>query len=312
MASFSASDAALTGFRIVRERPKAVAVWAAVQFVIALASSLIMVSLAGPFLDSLKAGGGATRDPAAAMAMFRQVGPLYLFFVLFALIFYPILYAAMNRAVLRPNDEGFGYFRLGADELRQLGLTLMMVGLVLVAYIALIIVVAAMAATFSTAFGARTGAAAGAAAPLILLAVLLGFAVICLWIYFWVRLSLASALTFATRRVNLFGSWTLTRGLFWPMFGAYLVAAILVVVVLMLTGVITLAITAAFGGGLAGIAQATPSTVASVLTPARLAGLVISSAANALVWPVMLTPPAAIYQSLPGSVSAIDAAAAFD
>ena len=51
-----------------------------------------------------------------------------------------ILGAAMNRAVLRPSEERLGFMRLGADELRQLGLGCLMLvvfAAALVAYSAL-------------------------------------------------------------------------------------------------------------------------------------------------------------------------------
>lgn len=312
MANFSASDVALTGFRIVRERPRVVAIWAAIQFVISLGFSLGMVSLAGPALASLSAGGAsASRDPAQAVAMVRQLAPFYALLVLFSLAFYPVLYATMNRAVLRPSEEGLGYIRLGADELRQLGLLLLIVLFVVVAYIALIIALVAIVA----ATGAVTRGGGAGTSLIGLLAVLVGLAAICAWIYVWVRLSLASAQTFATRRINLFGSWALTRGQFWPMFGAYVVALILAIVVSLLAGVISLAVGAVLGGGVGGLSalfQPNMTSVAAYLTPARLVQLVIGAASNALVLPVLFTPAAAIYRSLPGSLGEMEAASAFD
>jgi len=313
MAGFSASDVALTGFRIVRERPKAVLIWSAIQFAIALTFGVAMVRFAGPALMSLsmhaEAGNTAARaDPAQAMALLRQLAPFYLCLVLFSLVFYPILYATMNRAVLRPDDEGFGYIHLGADELRQLGLFLLIVGLGIVAYIAVIIAFIAVLIPLSMASGAGS---TGSNVLVTLVAILLGLAIIGLWIYVWVRLSLGSPLTFATRRVNLFGSWRLTKGLFWPMFGAYAVALILGMIVGLLTLVISSAVTAVIGGGASGMAgmfRPDMSSLAAYLTPARIVSLVISAISSALVWPVLLTPAAAIYKSLPGSVS--EAAAA--
>lgn len=48
----------------------------------------------------------------------------------------------------------------------------------------------------------------------------LGVFVFLIWLA--VRLSLASPLTFDTRRVRVFGSFALTRGRFWSLLGAYL------------------------------------------------------------------------------------------
>ncbi|HEX4181391.1 MAG TPA: hypothetical protein VHY32_11425 [Caulobacteraceae bacterium] len=314
MASFSASEAALTGFRIVRERPKAVATWAVIQFVISLGFAYGMVAMAGPALASLNAlGGQPAHDPAQTLALFRQLAPFYLSLVVFSLIFYPMLYSTMNRVVLRPAEEGIGYIRLGADEVRQLGLFLLVAAIGLAAYIALFVVIVVIAAALGAVFGGGGKTAAYMVVGLV--AVLLGFIAIGGWIYVWVRLSLASPLTFATRRVNLFGSWRMTRGLFWPLFGAYAVAVILAIIVSLLTVVISMAVAAVAGGGTGGlgaILHPDMSSVAVYMTPGRVVSLAIGAVSSALVWPVLLTPAASIYRSLNGAGDQYDAAAAFD
>ena len=83
------------------------------------------------------------------------------------------------------------------------------------------------------------------------------------------------------------------------------------------TLVISSAVTAVIGGGASGMAgmfRPDMSSLAAYLTPARIVSLVISSISSALVWPVLLTPAAAIYKSLPGVLGETGAAtaAAFD
>jgi hypothetical protein len=306
MARFSVGDAALTGFRIVRAHPKAFAIWAVLQFIFSLGSALAVVSLIGPALAGVTAGQG--RDPAAALAMFRNLGPFYLAILFAVLIITPIVNGAMNRAVLRPSDEGFGYIRLGEDELRQFGLILLGIGVGLVAYVILLLAVVAAVMVPALMTARSVG---GGTVWSVLLSVILGFFVVGLWIYVWVRLSLAPALTFATRKINLFGSWKLTKGLFWPMFGAYTVAFILVIVIQLTTAVVSLSLTTA-GGGLAGLTHPDLASAMNVFAPMRLISLAISAISSALVLPLIMTPPAAIYKSLPGSVSEIEAASVFD
>jgi len=315
MASFSASDVALTGFRIVRERPRVVAIWAAVQFVISLIFTIGMVGWAGPALTSLNALNGApSKDPSQAMALLGQLAPFYLVALTLSLVIYSIVYATMSRAVLRPSEEGFAYLRLGADELRQLGLLLLIVGIGIVAYIALIIALVVILVPVSIMTGAGHGAGGSLMAGLI--AVLVAIAAIGAWIYVWVRLSLASPMTFATRRVDLFGSWRLTRGLFWPLFGAYAVAVILAAIVSLLTVVISLAVSSAVGGvgagGIAAMLHPDMSSLGVYMTPGRIATTAIGAVSSALVWPVLLTPSAAIYRSLTDAGEASAAAATFD
>ncbi len=313
MASFSASDVALTGFRVVRERPKTVAIWAVIQLVVSTAFTLGMVSWVGPALTSLNALNGAqARNPSATLALFGQLAPFYLVTLVLSLAFYSILYAAMNRVVLRPAEEGFGYLRLGADELRQLGLFGLIFVMAIGAYIAFFIVLIVVLIPVSMILGGAQNTGASVMAGL--LAVLIGIGAFCAWIYLWVRLSLASPMTFVTRRVDLFGSWRLTRGQFWPLFGTYAVAVILAVIVSLLTTVVSMAVGALFGGvgGLGALFRPDMSSLGVYLTPARIAGLVIGAVSSALVWPVLLTPAAAIYRSLTGDSDAFAAAATFD
>jgi hypothetical protein len=146
------------------------------------------------------------------------------------------------------------------------------------------------------------GTALGGSGVAVALAILLPVA-ICGFVYVGVRFSLATPMTFATGRINLFGSWTMTRGRFWPLLGTYVLALALSLVVGALTFVIAALIVGIIGGGFGGIAammQADISSVASVLTPAQLVYLAITSIGAALGAPITMCPPAAIYRSLTG------------
>jgi hypothetical protein len=212
-----------------------------------------------------------------------------------------VFYAAMNRAVMRPAESRFGYLRLASDELRQLGLLAILIMLLIGFYLAVLIVAAVVVGVLMAALGG--GASAGAS---VLIAVLLPV-VICALIFFGVRLSLASPLTFATGRINVLGSWAMTRGRFWPLFGTYLIAFALGFVVRALTlGIAVLAV-AILGGGVQSLGpafQADLTTVAANLAPSRLVYLAISSIGAALTAPITLCPPAAVYQSLTGAAPA--------
>ena len=300
MDSFSITEAAFTGFRIVRRRPRAVIVWAVIQLAVSLAVGGVMAAMAGPDLMRLQGLGAAAAQitDAELLALFGRLGPAFGVIAIFALVFNPLLYAAMNRAVMRPADDRFGYFRLGADEARQLGLMLLKVLVVLGGYMAVVLIAFAAAA----AFGSLSKPAAGLAVALVALAGV-GAAV-----FVAVRLSLASAQTFATARVTLFGSWALTRGRFWPILGTYVLADAFAAVVYLLWFVLTFAIVAAIGGlsGVASVMRPDLSSLAAFLTPAALALSVPRAIVAALLWPLVATPPAAIHQRLtaPESIGA--------
>lgn len=299
MADFSVSEAAFTGFRVVWERPWAAAVWAAILLVTSLSFSVFITLTTGPALMRLlqlqESGDLAKADPSQTLALISKLLPMYAVLLAFSLIFYPVLYAAMNRAVLRPRDNAFGYLRLGGDELRQLLLILLYAGMFLAAYVGIIIFVGLVAAVGLVAGG---GGVAGIAAVLVSAMLIVG--VFCGVVVLAVRLSLASALTFATKRVDPFGSWTLTRGRFWPILGTYLLALFMAVIVWLLVFAVSAAAAAIAGGGnpFPVLFTADMSSPAAYFSPARIAYLVLSAMSSALIWPLLLTPAASIYRRL--------------
>ena len=123
MADFSATDAALVGFRFVRENLRAVAVWAVCFLVFPAVFTALLVQAGGPALMAARALGPRP-DPAQSMALLHQLAPLYLLLFVVGYAFYAVLLGVMNRAVLRPQDHQSAYLRLGMDEVRQLLLLL--------------------------------------------------------------------------------------------------------------------------------------------------------------------------------------------
>jgi hypothetical protein len=280
MTGFSITSAALTGFRIVRERPKAVLVWALGSLV---ANFVLMYAL-GPLLAKLRnLPSDVLQDPAKLSALLAPHGDAIGLVIVVSLAINAILNAAMNRAVLRPTDHGFGYVRVGLDEARQLGLIL------------LVLVIAYLISLPASILIALSGASRDAAT----VTVIIGG--IGLWIYLGARISLASALTFDRNRIDIVAAWRLSRGHVWPMLAVYALSLLMSLIVFLLTLAVVNAGTAVAAGGLTGLARiedTIPLTLAAYLEPGRIVYLVLNSLATALVWPIWMTPPAEIYLRL--------------
>src|SRR6185312_14301952 len=169
VAGFAAADAAFTGFRVVWERPWAVAIWAGVQFVASLAINLFIAVSAGPAFGQMRQMGlQPPSDPNQVMTLFREVAPTYVAVLIAVLVLASVFFAAMNRAVMRPSESRFGYLRLASDELRQLGLFVILILLAFAFYFVVLIVASIIVGLLSAFAGGSEAGAVG-----ILLAILL-------------------------------------------------------------------------------------------------------------------------------------------
>jgi len=256
MNEFSAVEAALSGFRLALKRPLLVLAWAGISFVATIVFFGLLALLFFPAfkeLAAVSAGGATEPDPTTLM---RAVLPMYLLLIPFGLLVGAIQQCAVNRVILTPEKRGFAYLKIGGDEWRQILLSLV--------YILLGIcwVVGWVAVNAVTGLALRD--AGGLLVGFIVQLLLFG-----LFIFLMVRLSLGSALTFTTKRVNVFGSWAATKGRFWPILGAYLLSFVLaiaaVIVMYLVMGIVMLI---AFGGNFAALsAGSDPEAMAKVFTP---------------------------------------------
>jgi hypothetical protein len=292
MAEFSATDAALEGFRLTREKPRAVLVWAGLMLLSTVVFYGLMLAFGGEALNAVMSGGSAGGDPEATMAALGRVAPLYALLLPLGIIFYAVLYGAVYRAVLRPGEGGIGYLKFGGDELR-LAATLAFLGLLLGGAIIGIAVV----------LGLIVGGLAAAGGAAALGAVLIPLIGLGLGVFFGVRMSLAMPATFAERRIVVFGSWRLTKGRFWPLLGTYLMSIILSLVVYLLAMMIYFAVAALLGGGIASAGSVfSPdfSNLGALLTTAMLIYLPIASLVGAVTTAITGAPPAAVYRDITG------------
>jgi hypothetical protein len=339
MAGISIVDGAFTGLRVVRRNPGAVIAWAILHLISVAGFTWLMLVKFHDLFAKLRAlpPMQAHADPAAAQArlhelmpIFHQILPLYAYTIPIGLVLGSIFICAMNRAVLRPRDSGLGYLRLGLDEIRQL---ILLIALFVVQLVVEIVLFGVAYAAFVLA---KTAMHTGAGSANAHLPMLIGAGVFLLGLTaFEVKMSLASAQTFATRQINVFGTWSLTNGQFLPMIATYILAFVLYLVV----GLILLVVMAVVGmvtSGLGGMGHldaahmgsfhlgafhmAGPHTMtvtanvppnvflpngmpdwhalALFLTPAVVIRLVLNSLFIAILLPILLTPPAAIYKAL--------------
>lgn len=289
MTAFSPTDAAFEGFRITREKPKAVLVWALFSLIVSVVSALYLISIGAEARELLEASAASeTPDPAAFVAMMQVMAPL----MIPGILVQCVMAGAVYRILLRPSEKGVGYLRLGMDEVRLIILTLIYVVIASV-LLALVVLAAGVIAVGAAALGRDVAIFVGVAAEVFFLGLLFFIAV---------RLSLAPAITFAEHRLAILDSWKLTHGQFWRLTGAYALAVAAIVVVAVLCLVIFGALAAiATGGDLAAAGRAfapDASSVAAYFVPLTIAYLVMAAVLSALNYAVLVAPAAVAYLAL--------------
>jgi hypothetical protein len=205
-------------FGLVRQRFAAVAIWCLIYLLVTIGSWFAM----RPFFSADTLGGGAAFGSMFGWMMLIQLASLLLFV---------ILMTAAQRAVLRPEEEGLAYLRLGMDEVRMAGLSLI---LIIGSYIAFVLIAVAAVAVIAGA------AAALGAVSMVLIMIPLMVILFGLFVWLQVRLSLAFPLTLLRERIIIGESWRLTKGRFWSLFGAYLVVFVAIAAMSILVGMATM------------------------------------------------------------------------
>jgi hypothetical protein len=188
-------------FRLLRQHPLSVLVWAILYLVGIFAIGLLRILIA-PVDPANLAGaiGAALLSQGLALALVA------------------VLITAATRATLHPYKRGACYLRLGANELRVFALLLLLT-------------IASMVVTFllTLANGFLLGllawlvpaAATGWLGAALLLAELAGL------LFVQLRLSIALPLTYLYETITVDEAWAQSRGHFWSIFGAFAALAIL-------------------------------------------------------------------------------------
>ena len=291
--TFSPTDAALEGFRILRRRPDVLVIWAGLVVLAAAVGLGLVWSVLAPDFGSLVTALQARVSPGVLQPLAEKVRGTPLLLTPLTATLHAVLGAAVLRAVLRPDSRSFGYLGFGGDEFRMF-LIQMVSGLVLAgAMIAWVLFVVTFTAIGIAAAGIHSAEIGKAILWAVIIGVGFGGGGM---IYLAIRLSLAAPMTFMAGEFRFFESWTQTRGQVWRLAGTYVLAYFLYLVASLALLVVGLVL-----GGLVFIASGGPAVVANhgdalalarMAWPAVLVGLAPVSVAS-VIGAVVLQAPAA-------------------
>jgi hypothetical protein len=273
--AFSASDAALEGFQVLRRHWRVAIGWclfSVVGFVALLVAAfvgIVVVTLAVSSREAASTAGGVLGG---------------LIFGLGAVGVAVMVVAALYRLMLVPDaPPAMFYLRISRDEARLFGLWIVLGAALACATSAGVAVVGALG---------RFGWLAGALGALVSLA---------LFAWLMLRVSLAGPANLAEGRLGIVRSWRLSRGRVWAIAGAALIAGCLFVLMFVVVWVVTFVIQAAIGGfhSLTPVDLSDPQALAE--RPGAYAfALVVELALGPLFWVIAAAPFAAIYRQLAG------------
>ncbi|MFN3814810.1 hypothetical protein [Brevundimonas sp.] len=295
--AFSATDCAFEGFRVARRTPVTILIWALAYIVV---TALMFALVGGSFVAVMAAAtdlqGVTNPTPAdfeplwAAYAGMAWILPV-------SLVFGAVMYTAALRVVLHPTDKGFGYMRLGMDEVRIFVVTLV---LGVLAFLASVVVFG-----IAGVLGGLASVAAGDAGGLIAFVLILAAVVVFIWLA--VRFSLALPITLAEKKFAIFDSWNLTKGRVWSLIGMTLIVIVMAIVVSILASIIILPLMFFTGGmnELAAMEGASLGEIFSAMGPAIAIYVISNAIISALSLAIFMAPYAAAYRDIRGGADPV-------
>jgi hypothetical protein len=225
------TDFAFEGFRLIRQRPVLLIYWGLFYLIMSLATTVIMVAMAGPELLKLTAINPNSRpDIYEYTALYAKILPAYAIVFVVSLVMGSVITCAVYRAFEEKSPFGLAYLRFGKDEVRQLMVVLLFGLFIAVIYIFLcLLTVIVITVTMPTDY---PKAVVGGIALIIM------FSMLFLMIIPSLRLSLCGPQSFYTKKLTIFGSWKLTKGVAGSLVGGYLLALILSLLIFILGQII--------------------------------------------------------------------------
>lgn len=263
MTAFSASDAALEGFNLIRRRWRVVLGWAGFNLLslIMLVVLTVMASLAGMAMS-----GGARQPVLLAAGVLVGLGSAAV---------EAILAAGVFRLDIRPEEPAFLHLRFGPAELRLVAVWL----ITLTGGWVIWLLVTALARALHVGAGWADLAALAAA------------------VYLGLRFALAAPVSFVERRIDFPRSWRLTRGRVGALLGMSALSFCLIGL-LMVAVTLALALVATGSAGLEGLAGLFGGAEALKQHPGLyLLCLAVEIILTPVLWVLAMAPLAAAYRA---------------
>jgi hypothetical protein len=297
-----AIDAALgSGFGLIRRRPGSVVLWGVVQFALVAAAFAVLAPFYLNLFAQIAAAAKSGTEPASQSmtAMMPQImaiqGWIWLL-NLISLFTHVVLYCAVFRAVLHPEQSRFAYLRLGMAELLLFVLLIALYVVFFVALVVGIIVIGLLAAAL---------VAMHATAAAVILGVLAGLAAVVVLVWFMLRFSMVGPMTVNDGKFHLGESWTLTKGhagvllvLTLCLIAIFIIGEILIGGILLTVGVAMLSAAAGGLGNLTAFFSRPPAEFASALAPMLVVAAVILTPVAGCVLAIWGAPWARAYLDL--------------
>lgn len=268
------------GFGLIRRAPMSILVWGLVAFALALIPMLLLLAVAGPQVFASDA------PPSAAVLLLQPVQWLI------SLFSAALFYSAVYRAVLRPQDKGFAYLKVGADEF-HVGVT------IIILWILGVVCLLGLGAVFALPL-IFAGVAGNPGALAVIL--LLFFVAFIGLLVPAVRLGMALPMTFAERRIRIFEAWAFTKGYTGALVGMALLQLLMMIVlyfafVIVVVGMVVGTLGFAGMGDEAALEafMQNPSNLTAII-PAIVAFGLLILVVSFVITPILLAPWARAYQ----------------
>lgn len=240
MTRFSIGEAIGASFSLMRRRPAAVFIWGVLVVGPILLFVPMMLGFLFRFSATIEAGGAAGVDPAtepfpaeafAGMVGMQAAGGLLNLLQLLAMA---VVYPAIMRAVIRPDERSWFSLRIGMDEVRVAVISMVVFGAL---YVAMMVVMMLAMVVGVVAFGVGGPNSEGLFA-VVMVSMTLAFMIAALCVL--ARFSLMAPASLQYRTFAFSEGWRLGKGQWGRLIGLHLASMAVILLIELLLGVVVL------------------------------------------------------------------------